>query len=92
MNKNSKSAQYRSLTDIRAQKDLLKKDIEQQDEKISLLWGILFHQEKSERLLPRPTKKIGGMIKVGTGLMDGALLGWKLYRKFNGKGLIKLKK
>ena len=70
-----------SLEDIAAYKDKLRKQIEHEDEeKIASAWNELFHKEE-----PAPqnkAQKIARMLSLGTGVFDGVLLGWKLYRKY----------
>ena len=59
----------------------LQKQLNEQENKIHRLWHGLFHEEKSN--LPKtPTQRIMAMATTGMGIIDGAILGWKLYRKF----------
>ena len=37
----------------------------------------------------RTSKRIMGLLNAGTGIIDGLILGWKLYRKFNGSSLFR---
>ena len=32
-----------------------------------------------------PTQRFSGAISTGAGILDGLILGWKLYRKFSGR-------
>lgn len=75
-------AAYRTLTDIRARKEALKKDITEDDAKIKALWSSLFHKPDYMRRDATPSKKLSGLMNVGAGVFDGIMLGWKLYRKF----------
>ena len=51
--------------------------------KIASLWNSLFHKEEST--MPKtPVQKIINLANLGTGILDGVILGWKLYRKFHG--------
>lgn len=72
--------QFRSLTDIREYKEELRKQIMQDEESISSKWYDLFHKEEAEP--QNKAQKIARMVSLGTGVFDGAMLGWKLYRKY----------
>lgn len=71
---------FSSLDDIRAYKEELLEQIRQDRDVISTKWNDLFHREE-----PTPqskVQKIMKMLSMGTGVLDGAMLGWKLYRKY----------
>lgn len=71
---------FSSLDDIRAYKEELLEQIRQDSDVISTKWNDLFHREE-----PTPqskAQKIMKMLSMGTGVLDGAMLGWKLYRKY----------
>ena len=71
---------FSSLDDIRAYKEELLEQIRQDRDVISTKWNDLFHRE-----VPTPQSmahKIMKMLSMGTGVLDGAMLGWKLYRKY----------
>lgn len=71
---------FSSLDDIRAYKEELLEQIRQDRDVISTKWNDLFHREE-----PTPhskAQKIMKMLSMGTGVLDGAMLGWKLYRKY----------
>lgn len=73
---------FNSLADIRAYKDAVKEELAKDEDKIGELWGQLFHSSDTE---PKTRgQKLTRMINMGAGMLDGALLGWKLYRKFSG--------
>ena len=76
--------QFLSLTDIRNYKDEVKEEIDKDEEHIAELWNELFHKEDnaSQTKAQRFTK----MLSLGTGLFDGVMLGWKLYRKYQNGG------
>lgn len=70
----------KSLEDIAAYKDKLRKQIEHEEECIAGKWNELFHKEE-----PAPqgkAQKLLRMVSLGTGMFDGMMLGWKLYRKY----------
>ena len=75
---------YKSLEEIRTRKDSLKKEIRQDDKQIKGLWGDLFHKPEAMGVMT-PSKRITGLMSTGAGVLDGLILGWKLYRKFKGK-------
>lgn len=69
-----------SLADIEACKAALKREIHDDECRISDMWNDLFHTDEPE---PKTrAQRITRMISMGSGVIDGALLGWKLYRKF----------
>lgn len=81
MTENTPHQQYNSLLAIRVRKMELQKQLNEQENKINHLWHGLFHEEKSN--LPKtPSQRIMAMATTGMGIIDGAILGWKLYRKF----------
>ena len=67
--------EFRSLSDIVAYKQ-----IDKDEETRASKWNDLFHKEEEE---PRNrAQKLARMVSLGTGVFDGALLGWKLYRRY----------
>ena len=71
---------YNSLRDLQGYKDALNKQIETDEKEIKRLWNSLFKPAKSG---PKtPTQRIQSAISLGTSVIDGVNLGWKLYRKF----------
>jgi hypothetical protein len=73
---------YKSLSQIRARKEVLLEEIQKEDKKIKELWESLFYHE--DLLSASPTKRISGLLNTGASIIDGLILGWKLYRKFHG--------
>lgn len=71
---------FSSLDDIRAYKEELREQIRQDRDVISTKWNDLFHRE--EPATQNKAQKIMKMLSLGTGVLDGAMLGWKLYRKY----------
>ena len=68
------------LRDLQGYKDALNKQIETDEKEIKRLWNSLFKPAKSG---PKtPTQRIQSAISLGTSVIDGVILGWKLYRKF----------
>lgn len=73
---------YRSLADVRGRKEQLKRDLRDDEEKISHLWKELTRPSEAFDRSATPSQRIMGLINTGGSLIDGAILGWKLYRKF----------
>ena len=72
-----------SIAEIEEYKSRVKEDIQDDEAKIASLWNSLFHKEEST--MPKtPVQKIINLANLGTGILDGVILGWKLYRKFHG--------
>lgn len=79
---------YKSLKEIQMRKDMLLRDIHKDDKQMKQLWADLFHSPASAAL-QTPTKRFTGLMNTGAGVLDGLILGWKLYRKFKGGHLFK---
>ena len=62
-----------SLNDIKLRKEIIRNAILEDEKKIGTLW----HDRNSS-----PSKRITSFINTGASIIDGAILGWKLYRKF----------
>jgi len=85
MAETSDQIQYSSLNEIRLRKELLQKDIEADDAKIKALWHSLFVRPDALSKKATPSKRMQSLFSIGAGAFDGALLAWKLYRKFKRK-------
>lgn len=79
---NTEQIEYSSLTEIRLRKELLQKDIAADDAKIKALWKSLFVKPDALSKKATPGKRMQSLFSIGAGAFDGALLAWKLYRKF----------
>lgn len=77
--------QYNSLNDIRLRKAALRTSIEADDKKIKTLWNSLFTKPDAFKKDASRGKRLQSMMSIGMGAFDGALLAWKLYRKFKKK-------
>ncbi|KXB84726.1 hypothetical protein HMPREF3034_00644 [Prevotella sp. DNF00663] len=75
---------FRSLSDIRLRKEVLLSEIQHDDKRIKTLWTDLFHAPK-DMVSSTPSKRFSGFMNTGAGLLDGIILGWKLYQKFKKK-------
>ena len=71
---------FRSLNDIREYKEELRERIKRDEDSIADKWDSLFHRE--EEPANSKAQKLARMLSLGTGMFDGAMLGWKLYRKY----------
>ena len=85
MNDGDSCIEYRSLNDIRLRKEALRKSIEADDKKIKTLWNSLFTKPDAFKKDVSRGKRLQSMMSIGMGAFDGALLAWKLYRKFKKK-------
>ena len=72
---------YQSLLAIRARKMQLNKEIHRSEQEIKTTWNTLFHPKK-DPTPNTPTQRFLSLASSSVGLIDGALLGWKLYKKF----------
>lgn len=72
--------QFRSLNDIRAYKEELREQIRRDEDSIADKWDDLFHRD--EEPANSKAQKLASMLSIGTGVFDGVMLGWKLYRKY----------
>jgi hypothetical protein len=78
--------EYKSLAEIRLRKELLRNDILRDDQKIHNLWNDLFHAPSAALgSKSTTTRRFSGLINTGAGILDGVILGWKLYRKFKNR-------
>lgn len=71
--------EYSSIEDIRLRKEEILKAIRLDSGEIGVKWKSMFSAQEQR------TKKgfnMASLVNTGTGLVDGFLLAWKLYRKF----------
>lgn len=80
-NKDNTPRQFGSLAEIETYKAEVRNQIRESEKDISSLWGDLF-QKESPTLVKTPTQRLMSMVNMGSGILDGLILGWKLYRKF----------
>lgn len=84
MENNTKSTcQIHTLEEIVMRKDMVRENLHNDDKKIKELWGSLF--ETPNLKSPTPAKRLTGLMNLGAGFIDGAILAWKLYHKFKKK-------
>lgn len=72
---------YQSLLAIRARKMQLNKEIQRSEQEIKTTWDSIFHPKK-DPVPNTPTQRFLSLASSSVGLIDGALLGWKLYKRF----------
>ena len=72
---------YNSLDEIRLRKEKLQGQIAVQETAIRLSWTQLFHPEKKNTVMT-PTKRFTSLLSTSAGVLDGIILGWKIYRRF----------
>lgn len=71
---------YNSLQAIRNRKNMLRQQIQQDDAEIRVLWkGIFKKPDTASKGL-----RVSSLMNTGAGVLDGIILGWKLYRKYKG--------
>ena len=72
---------YSTLYEIRLRKETILSEIRMNNQQINILWKDMFRK-------PEPKKKalsLSSIMTMGTGMADGFLLIWKLYRKYKRK-------
>jgi hypothetical protein len=72
---------YSTLHEIRLRKETILSEIRMNNQQINILWKDMFRK-------PEPKKKalsLSSIMTMGTGMADGFLLIWKLYRKYKRK-------
>lgn len=72
---------YQSLSDIRLRKAQLLTDIMRDSNRARRIWDNMVHPKKNTA---QPKRRFSSLLTTGVGVVDGALLAWKLYRKFGG--------
>lgn len=76
------SFSYKDLHEIRVRKEMIRREIQTDDVRIKALWNELFHPRRSPADTTTPSKRLSRFINTSAGILDGAILGWKLYQKF----------
>jgi hypothetical protein len=75
-----KGQTFESLEEISTRKQKLLSEIQADRDNIKDMWDDLFHKEEEST----PTGRFNKLMSTGAGVLDGIILGWKLYRKFKG--------
>lgn len=82
-NDSTQQRTFCTLEEIERYKDEVRQSIHDDEKRIGTLWSDLFHKE--DRHAPKtPVQRMINMVNIGSGVLDGLILGWKLYRKFKG--------
>lgn len=82
-NDSTQQRTFCTLEEIESYKDEVRQSIHDDEKCIGKLWSDLFHKE--DRHPPKtPVQRMINMVNIGSGVIDGLILGWKLYRKFKG--------
>ncbi|MBR4276453.1 MAG: hypothetical protein IKQ32_05755 [Prevotella sp.] len=74
-----------SLKTLQAKRHSVKMEMSQKESELKRLWDGLFHKEQSVSTAFSPTKRALSFISSSTVIIDGMLLGWKLYNRFGRK-------
>lgn len=77
---NIENENYASLLAIRARKTELRKQLEESGNEVHALWNEIFRPAQPNP--QSPTERFMSFVGNSVGLIDGAILGWKLYRRF----------
>ena len=72
---------FKSLEDIQERKLQLRRSLRKDSQQMKDLMAQLFHKPTT-KAASTPAKRLQRVINTGTSVIDGALLGWKLYHKF----------
>ena len=70
---------YTTIEDIMAERNRLHEAMIQKGDEIASLWDDLVHPKQDDS--SSPTQKLLQYANAGAGVVDGVLLGWKLYRR-----------
>lgn len=77
--------EYQSLSDIRMRKEAIRESMEEDEVKFNKLWNSLFHKPDALSSSASASKRLNSMLSIGMSTVDGAILAWKLYKKFKRK-------
>ncbi len=72
---------YNTIADIQQEKMQINAEIAASRKSIGIIWNNLFHGNK-QKTPASPAQRFVQLISTGSGVVDGILLGWKLYRRF----------
>lgn len=73
-----------TLEDIAAYKARVKEEIRKDEKLMASQWHSLFAEEER-----KSANRWMSLMNTGMGVLDGAILGWKLYRKFKKSPILK---
>lgn len=89
MNVTDKKPDYNSLDDIRQQRDAVVEAIRSDEERLAAIFSGVIGGTNARR--HGTTSSVARAVRLGARIVDGALLGWKIYRNV-GRVLRKLKR
>lgn len=75
---------YRTLEDIADRRDEIRDQLRDNDRLFREKWHSLFKRDDAYSALS-PTRRMTKLVQQSAGLIDGAILAWKLYRTFKKK-------
>lgn len=73
---------YTTIEEIQLRKAMLLADIQKDSNKLGNEWKSLFQKPDALNRKATPSKRFSSLLNTGAGMLDAAILGWKLYRKF----------
>ncbi len=73
---------YRSLTDLERRRRKLKSEILSRERVMTSLWRSIVHKKPHHKPLLGRGQRLTGLLTTGVSIIDGAVLAWRLYRKF----------
>ena len=76
------TSNFKTLADIRGRKETLLKGIREDNEKMGKLYQSLFETPDALKSSALPSQRIKSFFSLGSGILDGFLFRWKIYRKF----------
>lgn len=71
-----------SLKLLEERKASLKQEIAEKEKGMRQLWDDVFHKPETVTQSFSPTRRAMSFISSSTAIIDGMLLGWKLYNRF----------
>lgn len=77
---NTSNNSISTISELKAQADLVREQIRVEQSEMHRHWNSLTKQRKKES--KSKTQRLIGFLTKGSTVIDGALIGWKLYRKF----------
>lgn len=80
MTPTAETTQISTIAELKAQQKLVRAQLNGEQKELQRQWDSLFRRgSKSPKT---PTERVLGFVTKGSTLLDGAILGWKLYKKF----------
>lgn len=73
---------YTTIEEIQLRKAMLLAEIQKDSNKLGNEWKSLFQKPDALNRKATPSKRFNSLLSTGAGMLDAAILGWKLYRKF----------